>query len=162
MEPGSADKFWRMIKDIRVTMLTTEDDSGTLRSRPMVAYQDSFAGELWFFTRAGAPKVGEVERHHQVNLSYAEPKDQVYVSVSGWAECVRDRVRIRELWSPVLNAWFPNGPDDPDIALLRVRVEHAEYWDASTSAMALAYGAVKAALTGESARMGDSGRVDLH
>lgn len=156
------EKLWEMIKDIRITMLTTEDEHGTLRSRPMVAHQQEFDGELWLFTRAGAPKCDEVERHHQVNLAYAEPREQTYVSVSGWADLVRDPVKIRQFWNQGVATWFPKGPDDPDIALIRVRVEHAEYWDAPSSAMVMAYGAVKARLTKEPPNLGETGRVDLH
>ena len=79
-------KLWGMIKDIRVTMMTTIDDDGTLRSRPMVAQQSEFDGDLWFFTWINSPKVDEVKENRQVNLSYAEPDDQNYVSISGTAQ----------------------------------------------------------------------------
>ncbi|MBC7907056.1 MAG: pyridoxamine 5'-phosphate oxidase family protein [Rhodospirillaceae bacterium] len=137
------DNFWRLIQDIPITMLTTQDTDGTLRSRPMVAHQQQFDGELWLFTRAGSHKAGEVQQNHQVNLSYAEPARQTYVSVSGWAELLRDGDKIRQLWSDALSKWFPRGPDDPDLALLCVRVEHAECWDTAASAMVRAYGTAK-------------------
>lgn len=123
------DKFWRLIQDIPITMLTTEQPDGTLRSRPMVAHQQKFDGDLWLFTRVDSSKVGEMQRHHQVNLSFADPARQIYVSVSGWAELVRDDAKLHQLWSGALSNWFPRGPDDPDMALIRVRVEHAECWD---------------------------------
>lgn len=142
------DKFWRLIHDIPITMLTTEDSDGTLRSRPMVAHQTEFDGDLWLFTRADSHKTGEVERHHQVNLSFAEPSRHIYVSVSGWAELMRDRAKIRQLWSDRLSNWFPRGADDPEVALLRVQVEHAECWDAGSSAMVEAYRAARTASEG--------------
>ncbi|MBC7950796.1 MAG: pyridoxamine 5'-phosphate oxidase family protein [Rhodospirillaceae bacterium] len=154
------DKFWRLIHDIPVTMLTTEDADGTLRSRPMVAHQTQFDGDLWLFTRAGSPKTDEVARHHQVNLSFTEPARQTYVSVSGWAELVRDGGKIRQLWSDALSKWFPRGPDDPDLALLRVRVEHAECWDSTASAMIQAYSAAKAG--GDPGSADKPGRTSIH
>src|SRR5689334_16524918 len=125
------------IKGIRIAMLTTEDSDGKLRSRPMGTQDFEFDGDLWFFTGASSPKMSEVEHDQQVNLSYADPDDNRYVSVSGTAQLVRDRQKIDEYWKPFYKAWFPNGKDDPDLALLKVSVTKAEYWDASSSKMVL-------------------------
>ena len=142
-------KLWDKIKDVRVAMLTTVEDDGSLRSRPMYTQQVEFDGELWFFTADDSGKVEEISREHQVNLSYAEPKDSRYVSVSGVAELVKDRSKIEELWSPMLKAWFEDGLDDPHLALLRVRVTEAEYWDDTSSKMSQLFGMVKAAVTND-------------
>lgn len=142
-------ELWDKIKDVRVAMLTTLEASGSLRSRPMYTQQAEFDGELWFFTSDTSGKVAEIEGDSDVNLAYAEPKDSLYVSVSGKAEIVHDRAKIDELWNPSLNAWFKGGKDDPHIALLRVRVTEAEYWDDDHSKMSQLFGMVKAAVTGE-------------
>jgi general stress protein 26 len=120
-------KLAGLIKGVKVAMLTTRCPDGSLRSRPMLTQEADFDGTLWFFTRAQAPKVGEVERHEQVNVSYAAPEDERYVSVSGTARLVRDPRKIKELWNPAYKAWFPQGLDDPELALLRVEAERAEY-----------------------------------
>lgn len=157
----SVQKLGRLIKDIKFAMLTTVCDDGSLRSRPMATQEAEFDGTLWFFTRAGAPKVGEVQRDEQVNVSYASPADQRYVSVSGRARLVRDPAKNRELWSAAYKAWFPKGLDDPELALLRVEPDKAEYWDAPSSTMAHLFGVVKAALTGKAAKPGDHEKLDL-
>jgi general stress protein 26 len=123
------------IKGIRIAMMTTLEDDGTLRSRPMATQDMEFDGDLWFFTYASAPKVGDVEQHRQVNISYVKPDDERYVSVSGTAQLVHDRKKMKDLWKPFLKAWFPNGLDDPEIALLKITVTEAEYWDAPSSKM---------------------------
>src|SRR3978361_2088143 len=112
-------KLAELIKDIRIAMLPTADSDGSLRSRPMATQTQAFDGDLWFFTREHSGKVDEVNREHQVNVSYAAPSDNRYVSVSGTGRIVTDRAKIKELWSPVLKAWFPKGIDDPEIALLK-------------------------------------------
>jgi general stress protein 26 len=144
----SVEKLGKLIKDIKFAMMTTID-AGRLRSRPMVNQQAEFDGDLWFFTQLGSPKVAEIQRDSRVNIAFAKPEDQEYVSVSGTAEVVRDREKAKELWNPFLKAWFPKGLEDPDLALLRVRVEEAEYWDSPSSAMVQLFGAAKAALTGK-------------
>src|SRR3954463_2099466 len=134
-ETNDVQKLAKLIKGIKVAMLTTQDDDGTFRSRPMATQDEEFDGTLWFFTQIDSHKVTEIDRQHQVNLSYADSGDNRYVSISGLATLVRDRAKIDELWSPVLKAWFPDGKDDPNIALLRVDVQKAEYWDAPSSTL---------------------------
>jgi general stress protein 26 len=154
-------KLGELIEDIDFAMLTTAEADGTLRSRPMSTQQVEFDGDLWFFTRASAPKVDEVRRDERVNVSYAKPEAQRYVSISGTAQIVRDRKKIEELWNPVLKAWFPKGLEDPDLALLKVNVEQAEYWDSPSSTMAHIFGFVKALATGQSYQPGENKKINL-
>lgn len=157
----SIDTLWNMIKGIRVTMMTTLDDNGRLNSRPMatLSHAGFEDGTLWFFTRADSEKVSEIDRHWRVNLAYAEPDKQDYVSLSGIAEVVRDREKIHFLWREIMTTWFPQGPDDPEIALLKVNVDQAEYWDSPSSAMVHAYGYVKAKITGEAPNPGENVKI---
>lgn len=141
-------KLRELIKDIKYAMLTTIEDDGSLRSRPMATLQTEEDGDLWFFTSADAPKVHEVEQHQQVNLSYSEPDKQKYVSVSGTAQLVRDRAKIEELWNPLFRAWFTQGLDDPNLALLKVSVDKAEYWDSPSSQVVRLVGFLKSIATG--------------
>jgi general stress protein 26 len=154
-------KLNALIKDVDFAMLTTVEDGGMLRSRPMVTQEADFDGELWFFTGASSPKIGEVEHDRHVNVSYADPDNQHYVSISGTAQLVSDRKKMEELWNPAYKAWFPKGLDDPDLALLKVTAEHAEYWDSPSSAVVHVIGLVKAVVTGERAEGGDNQKIDL-
>jgi len=154
-------KLGELIKDIKIAMLTTADTDGSLRSRPMATQTQAFDGDLWFFTREHSGKVDEVQREHQVNVSYAAPSDNRYVSVSGTGRIVTDRAKIKELWSPVLKAWFPKGEDDPEIALIKVTAEKAEYWDAPSGTMVKLIGFVKAIATGKTYEPGENKKLDL-
>ncbi len=154
-------KLGEMIKDIDFAMLTTVLPDGTLRSRPMSTQEVEFNGDLWFFTGADSPKVKEIREEQNVNLSYASPDDNRYVSVSGKATLVRDRQKAEELWSPAYKAWFPDGLDDPNLALLKVSVEQAEYWDSPSGAVIHLFGFVKAIATGESYEPGENEKLNL-
>jgi general stress protein 26 len=154
------EKIWSLIKDARVAMLTTERD-GRLYSRPMIASQKGFDGSLWFFTRKSSPKVEEVTEHRQVNAAYASTSEHSYVSLSGSAVLVDDRATIDEHWNEWIKTWFPEGKDDPDLALLRVDVDTAEYWDAPSSRMVTAFEYIKARVTGSTPDMGENRKVDL-
>jgi len=131
-------------------MLTTQDEHGVLHSRPMATQQKQLDGDLWFFTRDSSAKSGETRVHPNVNLSYANPDDNRYVSVSGTAVILHDPAKAKELWNPIYKAWFPKGLDDPDLALLRVQVERGEYWDSPSSTMVQIAGLVKAMVSGKS------------
>ena len=154
-------KLGEMIKDIKVAMLTTMEPDGTLRSRPMMVQEVEFDGDLWFFTAASSPKVQEAQQANRVNVSFAAPDDQRYVSLSGQASLVRDRRKIEELWNPLFKAWFPDGVDDPDLALLKVSVNQAEYWDSPSGKMVAIAGFVKALATGERMEGGENQKLDL-
>lgn len=155
-------KLRELVKDIEIGMLTTIDEDGTLHSRPMSTNgQVESDGTLWFFTYASSHKVAEVEQHQQVNVSFSAPSKQRYVSMSGTAQLVQDRNKIQELWKPELKAWFPNELDEPDIALLKVNVAKAEYWDAPSSWVAHTIGLVKAIATGEKASSGENEKINL-
>lgn len=133
--PEAIRKLGDMLQDIHVAMLTTALPDGTLRSRPMAAQTTRFEGDLWFFTRGSSAKVEELERNPHVNVSYVSPFGERYVSVSGRVSLVTDRTWTKKLWRPSLKLWFPKGDEDPDLALLRVQVEEAEFWDSSANAM---------------------------
>ena len=157
----SIKKLNELIKDMKFGMLTTIEEDGSLRSRPMALQRTEFDGDLWFFTKASAPKVDEVEHDRHVCVSFASPQDQHYVSMSGTARLVRDRQKAEELWNPFYKAWFPEGLDDPDLALLKVSVMKAEYWDSSSSAVVHLIGFVKAIATGQQYRPGENEKVNL-
>ncbi len=154
-------KLHDMVKDIRFAMLTTVEEDGTLRSRPMATQEFEFDGDLWFFTSADATKVNEVHHEHHVNVSYAEPKDQKYVSVSGTAQLIRDKSKIEELWNPLFKAWFPDGLNDPQLSLLKVSVDKAEYWDSPSSKVVRLLGFAKALVTGKQiGNPGDNAKIE--
>jgi general stress protein 26 len=155
------EKLNDLIEDIDFAMLTTIDTDGVLRSRPMSTQKAEFDGDLWFFTSDRTHKTEEIERDNRVNLAYANPDDNVYVSVSGTAEIVHDRAKMEELWNPILKAWFPDGLDQPDICLLRVIAEQAEYWDSPSSTLVQIAGFVKAIATGKRANGGENEKINL-
>lgn len=155
-------KLREIVKAVDICMLTTTDDEGGLRSRPMSNNRDiEFDGDLWFFTYGSSHKVDEVGRIPHVNASFADVGAQLYASLTGRAEVVRDRAKIEELWKPQLRAWFPEGVDTPDIALLKVTAERAEYWDGSQSFVAHAVSFVSSLISGEPAQLGENEKIEL-
>ena len=146
--------LWKLIKDIRFGMLTHSTATGMLHAHPLTTLNRSVdaQADLYFFI----PKTGELYERlltdGEVNVSYADPGQDSYVSLSGQARFVDDLAQKEALWSPAAQAWFPGGHTDPELALLAVLIRHAEYWDVDESKMVQLFKMAKAAITGQPPR----------
>jgi general stress protein 26 len=149
------------IDAIRFAMFTTIDGQGHLTSCPMTKQDMDGEGNLWFFTSSQTELWENIAAQPQVNLSFAEPEDNVYVSISGRAERVVDRAKIKDMWNPAVQAWFPAGPDDPHAMLVKVVTDSAEYWDSSSSTMVQLYKMAKAVLTGTTPEETEHAKIAL-
>lgn len=125
----------QLVREIPVAMLTTTLADRSLGSRPMVNINTKFDGDLWFFTHEDDPKVNEILGNPQVNVIFAEPSRSRYVSIAGAAHLVRDPKRAEMMWTKECEHWFPNGLNDSKLALLRIDMNRAEFWDAKSNAM---------------------------
>ena len=100
----------------------------------------------------------EIEQDARVNVSYCGKG--AWVSVSVRASVKHDPIKIAELWKESLTTWFPQGKETPGLALLKVHIESAEYWDVKSSAMVTAYVYLKSKLTRESPKdLGEHGVI---
>lgn len=125
-------KVRELLKDIKWAMLTTLESSRKLVTRPMMARDVEFDGDIWFFTDDRSEKVAQIERNDAVNVAYASKDQNTHLSISGRGSIVRDRAKIREYWRAPDNAYF-EGEDDPNLVLLKVEVETVEFWDSPDS-----------------------------
>ena len=158
---SKVDELKSKIKSIRFAMFTTLDEHGHLISRPMTNQETDAEGNLWFFTSTETDLWTNIAANPQVNLSFSEPADHVYVSISGRAERVVDREKIKAMWNPAVQAWYPHGPDDPHAVLIRVVSDTAEYWDSNASSMVQLFKMAKAVLTGTTPDGGEHARINL-
>jgi len=153
------DKLVELLKDVRFTMFTTRVE-GRLRARPMTTMEADSSGSLWFFISADADTLDEIAADPSVGLAFSDNGKGTYVSVAGDAAVRQDQAKVRELWNPVFKAWF-DGPDDPNLRLVEVRVSSAEYWDSPDSRVARFIGIVAAAVTGDEYDAGEQGEIQL-
>lgn len=154
------EKLGELIKDIRIAMVTTVEPDGTLHTRPLASLAYENDGQLWFYTAIDSAKVTEVMNDVRASVAFSDTGKDAYVAVSGTADVVNDRQRIHQLWTPFAKPWFPNGPDDPNLALLRVHAERAEYWTSAGKAAYL-FGVAKAAVTGKRTDIGENRKLRL-
>lgn len=158
------DTLWELIKDIKYGMLTHRHANGMLHAHPLTTQNQSIdeGSQLYFFISRKSELAQSLMQDGNVNVSYADPGDDSYVSLSGRATISEDKVKKEELWSQVARAWFPGGVNDPDLALLQVRIHHAEFWDVKESKMVQLAKMAKAALTGDTPpRLGEHKELNL-
>lgn len=148
-----------LIKDIEVAMLTTRTSDGSLVSRPLQTLKLDGNGELIFFTAAKSHKVDDLTDDASANLAYAHPGEHRYVSVRGRARMDRDDDTIDELWTPAQKIFFPEGRNDPNLMVLRVRVRDAAYWEAADNFVARALDFARAMLDDTPSDLGEHGHL---
>ncbi|MEO8080746.1 MAG: pyridoxamine 5'-phosphate oxidase family protein [Caldimonas sp.] len=161
---ASRKHLWEMIKDIRFAMFTTRHGNGHLHSRPMTTQNKAIDEDesLWFFMSKKGDPVEDLKADPVVNVVYADPGDDCYVSVSGEAAVIEDQAKKNQLWNKLAEAWFPGGSTDPDLALVQVRIIHANYWDVKESKIVQLYEMAKASVTGKPPTgLGEHGEVRM-
>jgi general stress protein 26 len=149
--PEHKQKIWNLIKDIKVGMLVTkeQDNDESLRARPMNLVQDAYDGTLYFFTPKSDAKVYEVKNDKEVCITFSEPKDQVYVSMTGKAKLTTDKELINKYWNSWAAAWFEEGKDDPELAMLEVKITKGEHWHVKENKFVQLFETAKASIKEE-------------
>ena len=156
--------LWTLIKDIKFGMLTHRHSDGQLHSTPLTTQNkaDDEGTSLYFFISRKSDVAACVAKDANVNVAYAHPGDDRYVSVAGHASIVEDQAKKDYLFTSFAKAWFPGGATDPDLALLQINIGHAEYWDVKESKMVQLAKMATAAITGKPPeKMGDHKEMNL-
>ncbi len=146
MSQDSLQKLRSLMKSNKFCMLTTNSSEKQMHSRPMTLQQTEFDGDLWFFTGRNTDVASDIEADPRVNLSFSDGSSE-FVSVSGTARFVDDAAKKRELWNDMYKTWFPGGLNDPNLLLMKVQVENAEYWDTPGAKVMQLFGAIEMMVT---------------
>jgi general stress protein 26 len=152
------DRVWDIIEDVAVCMVTTHA-GGKMRSRPMHAIAERDEGAIYFVTDTRGAKDAEIAAAPDVCLSFADIGDNTYLSITGRAAMIRDPEKAEELWSTEAQAWWPQGPQDPAVRVLRVTLEQAEYWDTRGNSIMVALKVMAARMSGRQPDLGENKKV---
>lgn len=137
----------QLVESFDTAMLITRH-ADQLHARPMAIAEIEGTNVIWFATSADSPKTAEMRDDSRVSITLQS--DRQFVALSGTGTLVRDRTKIDALWKEAWKVWFPNGKDDPSLALISVRVEDAEFWDNSgAKGIRYAFEAAKGFVRGE-------------
>lgn len=146
--------LWDLIKDIKFGMLVHRHSDGSLQGHPLTTQNKSMDENsvLYFFISQKSEMASRLRTDSNVNVSYADTGADNYVSIAGTAHFSDDAAKKEALFNPIVKAWFSGGVTDPDLALLEVRISHAEYWNAKDSKLTQLFKMAKSAVTGEPPR----------
>lgn len=143
--------LWGLIKDTRFCMLSHRHGDGSLHSHPLTTMNKSLGedGCLYFFVSRSSEVGQRLRQDGNVNLSYANVEKDTWVSVTGTARVLEDLEKKKELFNAMAKAWFPGGPEDPDMELVEVAIAEAEYWNVKDNKLLQLLKMGKAAMTGK-------------
>lgn len=157
----AVEKFKELVEDVNICMLVTTDDNGNVMSRPMATIDVDDEGNAWFFTNEFSEKIHEASHDNSVALVYSHPGKNVYVHANGTSSVIIDKAKMKQLWKPMLKAWFPDGVDDPKLCLLKVNVQVAHYWNSASNKMVTFFSMLRAVATGDHYDEGEVGKLKL-
>lgn len=159
-EQQAISRVWDIIEKIGVGMLTTRFDGG-LRARPLEPRPDRGEGVIYFVTDVRGGKDDEIEAAPDVCLVVIDRKDKAYLSISGQASVKRDGVKAAAIWKKTDDVWWPDGPDDPNVRVLRLVPEKAELWDGPSNSAVAAFEFAKARIIGAKPNLGENRKVTV-
>jgi general stress protein 26 len=159
-QQNEIDHVWQVAEKIGTCMFVTSLGPG-LRARPMHALSDQHARCFWFITDLRGAKDEEIKVQPDVCLAFADTGSNTYLSITGHAEVLRDAARAKELWSNEAQAWWPKGPTDPDVRVLRVVPDNAEFWDTRGNSITVTLKLAAARISGRPPALGENKKVQM-
>ncbi len=156
------EKLNSLVDEINICLFCTNlktDDGSTCR--PMGAQKVDEQGNLWFFSEKNSDKNKEIARDKNVQLFFSHPGKSSYLVVNGEAEIIMDKSKIDELWTAMVKIWFPDGKDDPNISIIKVKPTTAYYWDTDGNKMTNFLKLIASVATGKNLVTGNQGELTV-
>ena len=159
-------RFYDLVENIEIAMLTTRRPDGHLHSRPMATQKRASGADLWFVTAEAVGWLPDLQADPHVNLAYYKDRTREWISVSGLATISRDRDKIKELYAPDWKMWFSDEgdprhgtPDDPHMVLIGIRIHAAVFMEVRKPQPVVLYEMAKGWLTGDRPDIGQTSRI---
>lgn len=157
MDNEKAKLLWGIVQEIQICMMVTQS-GGQVHARPMRGRAVADENVIWFLTEKSSPKADEAQDDPMVCLTYADTKQNSYVSLSGSVEVIADQAQMEAVWNENLTGYFGRPLDDRAV-LLRFTPEKGEYWDGPGNPLIIAIKFVEAAVTGKRPDIGDNDKI---
>jgi general stress protein 26 len=152
--------IWKNIERISTCMMTT-CDGPHLRARPMHGIARPHENAIVFVTARSTHKPEEIAANPNACLCFGDVSSNTFISLSGVIALTEDRETVRELWGRAHDAYFPEGPSDPNAVLLTFTPKSGEYWDAPSNPVLIAIEFIRASVVGGKPSLGDNAAVPM-
>jgi general stress protein 26 len=156
--PEKTRTLFELMKALDFAMLVTQPKAG-LRARPMSTIVDVEAESVHMLTSRSSAKDDEIDENADVLLTFSNGA-QKNVVLQARAAVIDDRSLVKALWNPGAQAFWPNGPMDPDIVALKLTPVAGEYWEGNSGVIA-AFKFASAIATGREVDAGTNEKVAL-
>ncbi len=153
------DKIKELVKAAEIGMFTSGLSTLPLNSRPMATMDVDDDGNLWYFSKYDSTKNEDIKSDNRVQVFYANKSSSEYLSVYGTAEISTNKQKIKELWTPMVKAWFTEGEDDPSITVIKVVPVDVYYWDTKTNKLVSLVKIAASVVTGKTMDDGVEGKL---
>ncbi|MES2848988.1 MAG: pyridoxamine 5'-phosphate oxidase family protein [Bacteroidota bacterium] len=126
----AVERIKETVKQSSVCFFCTDINKGhSFATRPMSVQEVDDEGNLWFLSANDSHKNAEIENDSAVQLLFKGSAYSDFLSLYGHATVSTDKAKIKELWEPIVKAWFTEGEDDPRITVIKVSPQEGYYWD---------------------------------
>lgn len=161
--PAEVEKrLWHEIDRAHIGMLGIVDGEPQ-HLQPMTAFPVPEEGEIWFFTRAETDLARDVSRGARRAMFVVMASDkEAQACVGGELTVEMDRAKIDRWWSPMVAAWYPDGKDDPDLRLIRMKCHDARVWISDAGPVKYVWEVTRANLGHTMPNLGGRSDVSFH
>ena len=154
-------KIQDMLGNDNIVMFCCNLDAQPFAATPMSTQKVEDDGTIWFFSTRDSERNRHLSRSPRAQVLFGDSGQYDYISLYGRAEVIVDAARAEELWTPFVKVWFPEGPSDPDLTLIRFRPEEGFYWDTQHNKMIAFAKMVASTLVGKTMDDSVEGRLEL-
>jgi len=141
-------KVKSILEDIGICMVCTLGKGGEIESRPMVLHSVDTDGSLWFFFGRDTLRSEQIQTAPHVTVTASDPKGNKCVELRGPGKIVQSHEQLQPMWKLEHGHWFAGGLDDPQVALFRVDVREAAYWEWKSGLVGTTLKRLEAMVTG--------------
>jgi general stress protein 26 len=152
------DRLWSEIDNQHLGMLAVVDGEPQ-HFQPMMGFPEREQGLVWFFTRKDTDLARDAEEPRRAMFILQARDRELQACISGELTARLDRERLDRFWSPHVDAWFPKGKDDPQLAMLCLACEDARVWISEAGPLRYAWEVARANTVKEQPDLG--GRTDV-
>ncbi len=128
---------------------------------PMRVQEVDYEGRLWFFSRSTSSHNQQINADSRVHLIFTNSSEMEFLTIFGTASISTDKAQIDRLWNRMVEAWFPEGKEDPEITLICVQPAAAHYWDTEDGKLITMAKILTRATTGADIQTGREGSLEV-
>lgn len=155
------EKIQDIARDADICLFATNLTRLPISARPMSTQKVDDDGNLWFLSSKSSEHNKDIAMDNRVQLFYSHKGSSEYLSVYGEATILVDREIAKELWNPIVKAWFPEGVDDPELTIIKVVPSDAYYWDTKNNKTVSLLKIIAGAITGKTMDDGVKGKISV-